>query len=86
MYSYDDIEKIKTNLEWIVHQTTASKHLPTSSDQKALFNLLELIQTYETLLDLINQFGTSVIDADITEGLSVTESLIAKVKRSSEAM
>jgi len=86
MYSYDDIEKIKTNLEWIVHQTTACQHLPTSSDQKALFNLLELIQTYETLLDLINQFGTSVIDADITEGLSVTESPIAKVKRSSEAM
>ncbi|WP_368544347.1 hypothetical protein [Enterobacter soli] len=86
MYSYDDIVNIKTNLEWIVHQATAGQHLPTKPDQKALYSLLELIQTYEALLDLINEFGTSVIDADVVEGLSVTESLIAKVKRSSDAM
>jgi len=43
MYSYDDIESIKTNLEWIVHQSMASHKLLTPHDQNAIFNLLELI-------------------------------------------
>jgi len=38
------------------------------------------------LLDLINEFGSAVIDAEIAEGLSVTEKLIAKIKRSTHAM
>ena len=50
------------------------------------FDLLELIQTYEILLDLINEFGTDVIDMHIAEGLAITETLIAKVKNSAIAM
>jgi hypothetical protein len=60
--------------------------LPRAPDQKALFDILELIQTYEILLDLINEFGTDVIDMHIAEGLAVTETLIAKVKNSAIAM
>jgi len=86
MYSYDDVDNIKTNLEWIVHQTTASQMLPTRHDQKALFNLLELIQTYEAILELIDEHGISVIDEGIAEGLSITEKLIAKVKRPGDAI
>ncbi|MCS5451604.1 hypothetical protein ACJVQT_03425 [Enterobacter huaxiensis] len=86
MYSYDDIESIKTNLEWIVHQSMASHKLLTPHDQNAIFNLLELIQTYEALLESINTFGISVIDENIAEGLFITESLIAKVKRPRDAI
>ena len=86
MYSYHDVEAIKTNLEWIVNQATLNQASPTRVDQKALFDLLELIQSYEILLDLINEFGSAVIDAEIAEGLSVTEKLIAKIKRSTHAM
>lgn len=85
MYSYDDVEKIKTNLEWIVHQATSSHPLPTKHDQKVIIKLSELIQTYEKLLNLIEEFGISVIAPDVAEGLSVTESFIAKVKRTSGA-
>lgn len=85
MYSYHDVEAIKTNLEWIF-QATLNQASPTRADQKALFDLLELIQSYEILLDLINEFGSAVIDAEIAEGLSVTEKLIAKIKRSTHAM
>jgi hypothetical protein len=59
---------------------------PLTRRSKALFDLLELIQTYEILLDLINEFGTDVIDMHIAEGLAVTERLIAKVKNSAIAM
>ena len=86
MYSYSQVEAIKTNLEWIVNQAALSHSSPSRADQKALFDLLELIQTYEILLDLINEFGSAVIDAEIAEGLSVTEKLIAKIKRSTHAM
>ncbi|HHH4391362.1 TPA: hypothetical protein ACPZZP_000200 [Enterobacter cloacae subsp. cloacae] len=86
MYSYHDVEAIKTNLEWIVNQATLNQASHTRADQKALFDLLELIQSYEILLDLINEFGSAVIDAEIAEGLSVTEKLIAKIKRSTHAM
>ncbi|HBC0584834.1 TPA: hypothetical protein I3599_000085 [Enterobacter cloacae] len=86
MYSYHDVEAIKTNLEWIVNQATLNQASPAHADQKALFDLLELIQSYEILLDLINEFGSAVIDAEIAEGLSVTEKLIAKIKRSTHAM
>lgn len=86
MYSYDDVERIKTNLEWIVHQSSAATQLPNRHDQKAIFKILELIQTYELLLDLIKDFGVSVIDAELAEGLSITETFIAKVKRSDSAM
>ncbi|AMX05520.1 hypothetical protein A0R60_1213 [Enterobacter asburiae] len=48
--------------------------------------MLELIQSFEILLDLINEFGTDVIDTHIAEGLAVTEKLIAKVKNSAKAM
>ncbi|HBM8318200.1 TPA: hypothetical protein L0X91_001575 [Enterobacter cloacae] len=86
MYSYHDVEAIKTNLEWIVNQATLNQASHARADQKALFDLLELIQSYEILLDLINEFGSAVIDAEIAEGLSVTEKLIAKIKRSTHAM
>ena len=86
MYSYHDVEAIKTNLEWIVNQATLTQESPTLADPKHLFDLLELIQSYEILLDLINEFGSAVIDAEIAEGLSVTEKLIAKIKRSTHAM
>lgn len=86
MYSYDDVDSIKTNLEWIVHQAATHHPLPTPHDQKATFNLLKLIQTYEALLELINEFGISVIDENIAEGLSVTENLIAKLKRPGDAI
>ena len=86
MYSYGQVEAIKTNLEWIVSQATLNHASPSRTDQKALFDLLELIQTYEILLDLINEFGTDVIDMHIAEGLAVTETLIAKVKNSAIAM
>ncbi|WP_333901036.1 hypothetical protein [Enterobacter wuhouensis] len=86
MYSYDDVERIKTNLEWIVHQSSAVPQLPNRHDQKAIYKILELIQTYELLLDLIKDFGVSVIDAELAEGLSITETFIAKVKRSDSAM
>ena len=80
MYSYHDVEAIKTNLEWIVNQATlnqASPRVPTKSP----FDLLELIQSYEILLDLINEFGSAVIDAEIAEGLSVTENSSPKSKK-----
>ena len=86
MYSYHEVEVIKTNLEWIVNQATLGHSTPSRADQKALFDLLELIQSYEILLDLINEFGTDVIDTDIAEGLAVTEKFIAKVKNSAKAM
>ena len=86
MYSYHDVEAIKTNLEWIVNQATLNQASPSCADQKALFDLLELIQSYEILLDLINEFGSDVIDVHIAEGLAVTETFIAKVKRSTHAM
>jgi len=86
MYSYQKVEAIKTNLEWIVNQTSVTPPCPSSADQKALFNLLELIQAYEILLDLINEFGTSVIDNDVAEGLSNTEKLITKIKSRAHAM
>lgn len=86
MYSYHEVEAIKTNLEWIVNQAALSHSSPSRADQKALFDLLELIQFYEILLDLINEFGTAVIEPHIAEGLAVTETLIARVKNSAKAM
>ncbi|MEG5462221.1 hypothetical protein [Enterobacter chuandaensis] len=86
MYSYHEVEAIKTNLEWIVNQTAFSHSSPSRADQKALLDLLELIQSYEILLDLINEFGTAVIDPHIAEGLAMTETLIARVKNSTNAM
>ena len=86
MYSYHDVEAIKTNLEWIVNQATLNQASPSNEKKKALFDLLELIQSYEILLDLIKEFGSAVIDAEIAEGLIVTEKLIAKIKRSTHAM
>ncbi|HBU6130178.1 hypothetical protein [Enterobacter sp. 168J2] len=86
MYSYHDVEAIKTNLEWIVNQAAFSHSSPSRADQKALIDLLELIQSYELLLDLINEFGTAVIDPQIAEGLAITETLIARVKNSAKAM
>lgn len=86
MYSYNQVEAIKVNLEWIVNQAALSHSSPSRADQKALFDLLELIQSYEILLDLINEFGTDVSDTHTAEGLAVTETLIAKVKNSAKAM
>lgn len=86
MYSYHEVEVIKTNLEWIVNQIALSPSTPSRADQKALFDLLELIQSYEMLLDLIRDFGTDVIDTNIAEGLAITEKLIAKVKTNAHAM
>jgi len=86
MYSYSQVEAIKTNLEWIVNQAALSYPSPSRADQKAIFDLLELIQSYEILLDLIREFGADVIDMHIAEGLAVTETLIAKVKKSAKAM
>ncbi|AUM03493.1 hypothetical protein RZR10_03925 [Enterobacter asburiae] len=86
MYSYSQVEAIKTNLEWIANQAALNHPSPSRPDQKALFDILELIQTYEILLDLINEFGTDVIDMHIAEGLAVTETLIAKLKNSAIAM
>ncbi|MGX5026253.1 hypothetical protein ACWKYF_04840 [Enterobacter asburiae] len=86
MYSYHEVEAIKTNLEWIVNQAAFGRSSPSRADQKALVDLLELIQSYEILLDLINEFGSAVIDPHIAEGLAVTEKLIAKVKNSAKAM
>ncbi|WP_346808380.1 hypothetical protein MX657_10430 [Enterobacter chuandaensis] len=86
MYSYHEVEAIKTNLEWIVNQAAFSHSSPSRADQKALLDLLELIQSYEILLDLINEFGTAVIDPNIAEGLAMTETLIARVKNSTNAM
>ncbi|MDY0416353.1 hypothetical protein PYW49_01530 [Enterobacter sp. 170198] len=86
MYNYNQVEAIKTNLEWIVNQAALNHPSPSRPDQKALFDLLELIQSYEILLDLIHEFGTDVIDMHIAEGLAVTEKLIAKVKNSANAM
>lgn len=86
MYSYHDVEAIKTNLEWIVNQAAFSHSSPSRAGQKALIDLLELIQSYEILLDLINEFGAAVIDPQIAEGLSITETLIARVKNSAKAM
>ncbi|AMJ70948.1 hypothetical protein AW879_13900 [Enterobacter cloacae] len=86
MYSYHDVEAIKTNLEWIVNQAAFSHSSLSRADQKALIDLLELIQSYEILLDLINEFGVAVIDPQIAEGLSITETLIARVKNSAKAM
>ena len=81
MYNYDDVEKIKANLEWIIHQASAPPHLLTRHDQKVIFKLLELIQTYEALLELISQNGIAVIDREVAEGLSLTEEFITKIKR-----
>ena len=86
MYSYGQVEAIKTNLEWIVNQATLNHASPSLTDQKALFDLLELIQSYEILLDLISEYGMDVIDTHIAEGLAVTETFIAKVKNSAKAM
>ncbi|KUR05838.1 hypothetical protein AWI32_09695 [Enterobacter bugandensis] len=86
MYSYGQVEAIKTNLEWIVNQATLNHTSPSRTDQKALFDLLELIQSYEILLDLISEYGPDVIDTHIAESLAVTEKFIAKVKKSAHAM
>lgn len=86
MYSYDDVLKIKANLEWIVHQTSAQYHFRTEHDQLVISDLMELIQTYETILDLVSKFGSSVLTSEIIAGLSITEEFIAKVKRNEGAM
>ncbi|EMX8897956.1 hypothetical protein [Enterobacter bugandensis] len=86
MYSYGQVEAIKTNLEWIVNQATLNHTSPLRTDQKALLDLLELIQSYEILLDLISEYGADVIDTPIAEGLAMTEKLIAKVKNSAKAI
>lgn len=78
MYSYNDVEKIKINLEWIVHQSSVFPWQLDSIDQKAIYALLELIRTYDLLLVLIRQRGDSVIDTEISEGLSLTEEFIDK--------
>ena len=85
MYSYNDIEIIKANLEWIVNQTTANSRSPSVSDRKTLNGLQELIQSYEGLLELIIQYGIAVVDKEIIEGLSLTEKFIAKVKSNAHA-
>ncbi|MGM8709615.1 hypothetical protein ACS6IM_14585 [Enterobacter hormaechei subsp. steigerwaltii] len=81
MYCYQDIEKIKASLEWIVNQASTYDHLPTRQDQRVIDSLLELIQTYDLLLALILEHGDSVIDRDMTRGLAATEMFIAKAKR-----
>ena len=86
MYSYDEVEAIKTNLEWIVNQATVNQPSPSKADQKTLLSLLELIQAYELLLDLINEFGNTIIDKEVAEGLSTTEMFIAKIKSRTHAM
>jgi hypothetical protein len=86
MYNYDDVQKIKANLEWIVHQTSAQSHFRTEHDQLVISDLMELIQTYETLLDLVSKFGASVLNSEIIAGLSITEEFIAKVKRNEGSM
>ena len=86
MYNYSQVEAIKTNLEWIVNQAALSHSSPSRAAQKALFDLLELIKSYEILLDLISEYGTDVIDTHIAEGLAVTEKFIAKVKNSAKAV
>lgn len=86
MYSYNDVLKIKSSLEWIVNQATSSHHLPDSRDQNAIQNLQKLIYTYEGLLESISEYGIAVIDTNIEEGLSLTEKLIYKIKISMEAM
>ena len=85
MYSYNDIEIIKANLECIVNQTTANSRSPSVSDRKMLNSLQELIQSYEGLLELIIQYGIAVVDKEIIEGLSLTEKFIAKVKSNAHA-
>ncbi|EQC2551283.1 hypothetical protein ACY3NT_003145 [Enterobacter sichuanensis] len=86
MYSYQDIERIKASLEWIVSQASRRDHLPTRQDQGVINSLLELIQTYDLLLALILQHGVSVIDDDMARGLAETEMFIAKVKRNAGSM
>ena len=80
MYSYNDVEKIKINLEWIVHHASAKQHWPNTRDSEALRHFQELIQIYEELLLSIKEFGIYVIDDNVTKGLSSTERLIAKIK------
>ena len=86
MYSYNDVEKIKCNLEWIVNHATTGHRLPAPRDQKAIQNLQQLIQTYEGLLESIAELGVSVIDTNMTEALSLTEKFIARFKLGMEAM
>lgn len=86
MYSYSDVEKIKNNLQWIIHQATAGYHLPATSDQQAIQLLHELIHGYEKLLESISEFGVSVIDKNVEEGLNLTENFIAEIKLKMEAM
>lgn len=86
MYSYNDVVKIKCNLEWIVSHATTGHRLPTPVDQKAIQNLRQLIKTYEGLLESIAEYGIAVIDTNIAEGLSLTEKLIYKIKLNMEAM
>ena len=86
MYSYQDIERIKASLEWIVNQATTCEHLPTRQDQGVIDSLLELIQSYDLLQVLILEHGASVIDYDITRGLAATEMFIAKAKRNTGTM
>ncbi|EKS6616156.1 hypothetical protein ACWY7G_001076 [Enterobacter hormaechei] len=86
MYNYDDVHKIKANLEWILHHASARSHLRTEHDQLVISDLMELIQTYETLMDLVSKFGASALNSEIIAGLSITEEFIAKVKRNEGAM
>ncbi|MEZ6877117.1 hypothetical protein [Enterobacter sp. KBR-315C3_2022] len=86
MYSYEQVEAIKTNLEWIVNQSSVNHPFPSNADKRTLLSLLELIQAYEILLELIKEFGISVIDSDVAEGLSFTETFITKIKSRTHAM
>ncbi|POT23906.1 hypothetical protein C3433_26675 [Citrobacter freundii] len=86
MYSYNDVEKIKCDLEWIVNHATTGHRLPTPHDQKVIQNLRQLIQTCEELLESITEFGVSVIDTNMTEALSLTEKFIARFKWGMGAM
>lgn len=86
MYSYNDVEIIKCNLEWIVNHAITGQRLPAPRDQKVIQNLRQLIQIYEGLMESIAEFGVSVIDTNMTEALSLTEKFIARFKWGMEAM
>jgi hypothetical protein len=84
MYSYGQVEAIKTNLEWIVNQAAlshASPHAPIKKRSLTCWNSSSL-----TKYCWISEYGTDVIDTHIAEGLAVTEKFIAKVKNSAKAV
>ncbi|HAV1790299.1 TPA: hypothetical protein JG904_004382 [Enterobacter hormaechei subsp. xiangfangensis] len=78
MYNYNDTERIRNRLELLVQDKMRHGTALNAADRSVVRELHELVQTYSDLLALIRHLGLSVVDADVSQGLRITEALLRK--------